>query len=142
MRLSRTRLLSRFVESVGDYRASLGDVESGQGEPFEQSSIAFPDETPLTAPTERPIPDAEQLFVEGVESIQVARQAMYLVPAQHARQPANGFCCKLLRVSTLLAFHEALEVARTPGLAQLAQRLGLDLPNPLARHRELLADFF
>jgi hypothetical protein len=27
------------------------------------------------------------------------------------------------------------------GLAQLAQGLGLDLPNPFARHRELLADF-
>ena len=27
-------------------------------------------------------------------------------------------------------------------MLQLAQRLRLDLPNPLARHRELLADFF
>jgi hypothetical protein len=43
--------------------------------------------------------------------------------------------------STLLAIHKPLEVARARGLAQLAQGLGLDLPNPFARHRELLANF-
>src|SRR6202047_3194610 len=64
------------------------------------------------------------------------------MPAQHARQPATGPGCKLLRVSTLLAFHEALEVARAPSLAQLAQRLGFDLSNPFARDGELLADLF
>ena len=123
MRLSRTRLLPRFVESVGDHRASLGDVGSGRGEAFEQSSIAFPGETPLTAATGRPIPDAAHLFIEGAKSIQVARQAV--VRARATRSPASdGSCCKLLRVSTLLAFHEALEVARARSLAQLAQRLG------------------
>jgi hypothetical protein len=59
------------------------------------------------------------------------------------RSPANDWsCCKLQRVSTLLASHEALEVTRATGLAQLAQRLGLDLSNAFARHRELLADLF
>jgi len=111
-----TRLLPRFVESVGDYRASLGDVGSGQGEAFEQSSIAFPGETPLTAATEHPIPDAAQLFVEGAKSIQVARQAV-VRSARATRSPASdGSSCELLRVSTLLAFHEALEVARAPSL--------------------------
>src|SRR6202158_1520679 len=117
VRLSRTRLLPRFVESVGDYRASLGDVGSGRGEAFEQSSIAFPGETPPTAVTERPIPDAAQLFVEGAKSIQVARQAG-VRRSRAPRPPASdGSCCKLLRVSTLLAFHEALEVARASSLA-------------------------
>ena len=37
---------------------------------------------------------------------------------------------------TLLAVHEAREVARAPSLAQLAQRLRLDLANPFARHGE------
>src|SRR5208283_4686975 len=41
----------------------------------------------------------------------------------------------------LLALLEALEVARSAGLAQLAQRLGLDLPDTLAGDGELLADF-
>src|ERR1700687_3972680 len=142
VRLSRTRLLPRFVESVGDHRASLGDVGSGRGEAFEQSSIAFPGETPLTAATGRPIPDAAQLFVEGAKSIQVARQAV-VRSARATRSPASdGSCCKLLRVSTLLAFHEALEVARAPSLAQLAQRLGLYLTNTFARDGELLADLF
>ena len=105
MRLSRTRLLPRFVESLGDYRASLGDVGSGQGEAFEQSSIAVPGKTPLSAATERPIPDAAQLLVEGAKSIQVARQAV-VRSARATRSPAgDGSCCKLLRVSTLLAFH-------------------------------------
>ncbi len=36
---------------------------------------------------------------------------------------------------------EAFEIARAAGLAQLAQRLGLDLPDSFARDRELLADF-
>jgi hypothetical protein len=44
--------------------------------------------------------------------------------------------------SRLLAFHEALEFARAPGLAQLAQRLGLDLANTFARGGEHLADLF
>jgi hypothetical protein len=44
--------------------------------------------------------------------------------------------------SRLLAFHEALELARAPGLAQLAHRLGLDLANPFARDGEQLADLF
>ena len=132
MRLSRTRLLPGFVESVGEHRASSGDVGSGQGEAFEQSSIAFPGETPLTAATERPIPDAAQLFVEGAKSIQVVQQAV-VCSARATRSPASdGSCCKFLRVSALLAFHEALEVARAPSLAQLAQRLGFDLSNPFA----------
>src|SRR5262249_47515244 len=42
----------------------------------------------------------------------------------------------------LLALHESLEIARAPGLAQLAQRLGFDLSNPFARNRELFAYFF
>jgi hypothetical protein len=40
----------------------------------------------------------------------------------------------------LLAFPEALEVALAPGLAQLAQRLRLDLANTLARDAEHVAD--
>ncbi len=142
MRLSRTRLLPRFVESVGDYRASLGDVGSGQGEAFEQSSIAFPGETPLTAATGRPIPDAAHLFIEGAKSIQVARQAVVRSARATRSQASDGSCCKLLRMSTLLAFHEALEVAQAPSLAQLARRLGFDLSNPFARDGELLADLF
>ena len=46
-----------------------------------------------------------------------------------------------LQEPTLLAIHKPLGVALARGLAQLAQGLGLDLPNPFARHRELLADF-
>ena len=115
---------------------------SGRGEAFEQSSIAFPGETPLTAATGRPIPDAAHLFIEGAKSIQVARQAV-VRSARATRSPASdGSCCKLLRVSTLLAFHEALEVARAPSLAQLAQRLGFDLANPFARDGELPPSFF
>src|SRR5229473_1487449 len=111
LRFSRTRLLPRFVEAVGDHRASLGDVVSGQGEAFEQSSIAFPGETPLTAATGRPIPDAAHLFIDGAKSIQVARQAV-VRSARATRSPASdGSSCELLRMSTLLAFHEALEVA-------------------------------
>src|SRR5260370_34435082 len=91
-RLSRPRLLPRFVESVGDHRASLGDVGTGQGEAFEQSSIAFPGKTPLSAATERPIPDAAQFLVEGAKSIQVARQAA--VRSAHAtRSPASDGSC-------------------------------------------------
>jgi len=37
-----------------------------------------------------------------------------------------------LTVPTLLVFHEAGEVSRAPSLAQLAQRLRLDLANPFA----------
>jgi hypothetical protein len=52
-----------------------------------------------------------------------------------AGQQWSGFnYCSCRR---LLALHESFEIARTPGLAQLAQRLGLDLPNPLARHCEV-----
>src|SRR5271169_1188499 len=106
------------------------------------SRASVPGETPLTAATARPMPDAAHLFIEGAKSIQVARQAV-VRSARAARSPASdGSCCKLLRVSTLLAFHEALEVARAASLAQLAQRLGFDLANPFACHRELLADFF
>ena len=42
----------------------------------------------------------------------------------------------------LLAFYEALELARAPSLAQLAQRLRLDLANPFAGDGEQLADLF
>src|SRR5271156_2817163 len=45
-------------------------------------------------------------------------------------------------VVELLALYEFFEVARAPSLAQLAQRLGFDLPNPFARHGELFADLF
>src|SRR5438128_7368566 len=38
------------------------------------------------------------------------------------------------------AFEERLELAAPRRVAQLAQRLGLDLADPLARHREVLAD--
>jgi hypothetical protein len=54
----------------------LGDVGSGQGEAFEQSSIAFPGETPLTAATGRPIP-AEHLFIEGAKSIQETKMPVH-----------------------------------------------------------------
>src|SRR6202158_144746 len=52
------------------------------------------------------------------------------------------FICLSYLGSRLLAFHEALEVARAPNLAQLAQRLRLDLANPFARDGEQLADLF
>src|SRR6516225_799329 len=42
----------------------------------------------------------------------------------------------------LFAFHKAFEIARAAGLAQLAQRLGLDLANPFTRDGELLANLF
>src|SRR3989338_5136787 len=41
-----------------------------------------------------------------------------------------------------LTFHEALEPLRAARVAQLAQRLGLDLADALARDRELLPHFF
>src|ERR1700674_2068042 len=52
-----------------------------------------------------------------------------------------GVCLSSLS-SRLLAFHEALEVARAPGLAQLGQRLRLDLANTFARDGEQLAHLF
>src|SRR5712671_208418 len=88
VRLSRVRLFPRLVESVGDHRASLGDVGSGRGEAFEQSRKAFPGETPLTAATGRPIPDAAHLFIEGTKSIQVARQTV-VRRARATRSPAS-----------------------------------------------------
>src|SRR5271166_2510607 len=42
----------------------------------------------------------------------------------------------------LIAFHEALEVAQALSLAQLAQRLRLDLANTFARDAEQFADLF
>jgi hypothetical protein len=45
-------------------------------------------------------------------------------------------------VPRLLAFHEALEAARAPSLAQLAQHLRLDLANTFARDGEQFADLF
>ena len=39
------------------------------------------------------------------------------------------------------AFQEALELVSSRGVTQLAQRLGLDLADPLTGHVELLADF-
>ena len=42
----------------------------------------------------------------------------------------------------LLAFHEALELAGAPSLAQLAHRLGLDLANPFARDGKHFAHLF
>src|SRR5207249_11602004 len=41
-----------------------------------------------------------------------------------------------------LILDEGLEVAPAQRVAQLAERLGLDLPDALARHREALADLF
>jgi hypothetical protein len=41
-----------------------------------------------------------------------------------------------VRVPRILAFHEALKVARAPSLAQVAQRLSLDLANTFARDGE------
>src|SRR5438876_1127518 len=44
--------------------------------------------------------------------------------------------------SSALAFEEATQLLRTRRVTQLAQGLGLDLPDALARDVELLADFF
>src|SRR5205823_13625518 len=44
------------------------------------------------------------------------------------------------RAPTLLIFDEGLEVPSAQRVAKLAQRLGLDLANALARHGEALAD--
>jgi hypothetical protein len=41
-----------------------------------------------------------------------------------------------------LVIEEAAELARARGMLELAQRLGLDLADALAGHRELLADLF
>src|SRR6188768_1822663 len=41
-----------------------------------------------------------------------------------------------------LAVDEALQLLRTAGMTQLAQRLGFDLADAFARHFEVLADFF
>src|SRR5712692_1652234 len=38
--------------------------------------------------------------------------------------------------------HEAFKFFAAAGMAQFAQRLGLNLPDALARHREILADLF
>src|SRR5204863_10168373 len=40
------------------------------------------------------------------------------------------------------AFQEGLQLAAAAGVAQLAERLGLDLADALARDREILADLF
>src|SRR5260370_40451422 len=40
------------------------------------------------------------------------------------------------------AVHEGAQLARTRGVAQLAQRLGLDLPDAFTCNRERLANFF
>src|SRR6476619_3436596 len=39
------------------------------------------------------------------------------------------------------SFEEGAKLAASRWMAQLAQRLGFDLPDALARHREALADF-
>src|SRR5262249_12466078 len=41
-----------------------------------------------------------------------------------------------------LVVKEAAQLPRPARMLELAQRLGLDLPDALARHRELLADLF
>ncbi len=48
---------------------------------------------------------------------------------------------RALQSTLLLACLDALEVARAPGLTQLAQRLGLDVADTLASDREHLSDF-
>src|SRR6266852_2196603 len=73
-----------------------------------------------------------------------------LAELDRASNPARGYTTRLaavrrivfLRVPRLLAFNEALEVARAPSVAQLAQRPRLDLANTFARDSELLADLF
>src|SRR5690606_31234647 len=47
----------------------------------------------------------------------------------------SSYCCRLL-------VEEAAQVVAAGGVAQLAQGLGFDLPDPLAGDVELLADFF
>ena len=42
----------------------------------------------------------------------------------------------------LLVLDERAEIAPAQGMAQLAERLGLDLPDPLSRDREALAHLF
>ena len=44
--------------------------------------------------------------------------------------------------TTKLAFHEAFEPFAAAGMSEFAQRLGLDLPNTLARNGKLLTHFF
>ena len=45
-------------------------------------------------------------------------------------------------VDQSIPFEERLQLVRTARVTQLAQRLRLDLTDPLTRHVELLADFF
>src|ERR1700742_2365851 len=47
-----------------------------------------------------------------------------------------------LLLTSLQPFGERLEQTRARGVAELAERLGFDLPDALARHVEVLADLF
>jgi hypothetical protein len=47
-----------------------------------------------------------------------------------------------MRLHFFDAFDEGLQLAAAAGMAQLAQRLGFDLPDALARDLEALAHFF
>src|SRR5438045_2994425 len=67
-------------------------------------------------------------------------------PSTSQTGPLRG--CQLLTVDcrlapkAALAFNERLEPLRARRVAQLAQRLGLDLADALARDLEVLADLF
>ncbi len=49
---------------------------------------------------------------------------------------------EVIRDLELVLLQVVLELARAGWMAQLAQRLGLDLPDALARHAEFLAHLF
>src|SRR5713101_4160228 len=51
-------------------------------------------------------------------------------------------CVAVRNVSDLSCGHQGPQPPRPLGSAELPQRLGLDLPDPLARDIELLADLF
>src|SRR5687767_12547398 len=61
-------------------------------------------------------------------------------PRQRKSRALPGFSTMVLVRSALV--EEAAQHARAARMLELAQRLGLDLANALAGHRELLADLF
>src|SRR5918999_3588696 len=61
-------------------------------------------------------------------------------PRQRKSRALPGFSTMVLVRSALV--EEAAQHARAARVLELAQRLGFDLANALARHRELLADLF
>src|SRR2546427_7600702 len=67
---------------------------------------------------------------------------MTRAPAKPGPEERQGVWGARSRPPSRSILDEGLEVAPAQRMAQLAERLGLDLPDALARHREALADLF